>query len=157
MNLIQKMHMHSYEEALMNGGKVLKGFIVFFLIFGFLSCANKEKQAEKHFKKGFEYQNQGNLDKALAEYQKALQLNPNYTRVYTNLGAVYLRKQNYDQAILQFKKAIELNYFDKKAHYNLGLAYLYKGEVEKAQEEVKFLKSIRSEFADVLEKKIKER
>jgi len=52
---------------------------------------------------------------------------------------------------------IELNYYDTKAHYNLGLTYLYKGEVEKAQEEMKFLKSIRSELGDVLEKKIGEK
>ncbi len=141
----------------MKWGKVFKSFLVLFLISGFLTCASKEKQAEEHFKKGFEYQNQGSLDKAIEEYQKALQLNPSYTQVYTNLGAVYLGKQDYDQAILQFKKVIELNYFDKKAHYNLGLAYLRKGEVEKAQEEVEFLRSLRSEFADALEKKIVER
>lgn len=136
---------------------VSKSFLVFFLIFGFLSCASKEKQAEEHFRKGFEHQNQGNLDEALEEYQKALQLNPNYTQVYTNLGTVYLGKQDYDQAIQQFKKVIELNYFDTKAHYNMGLALLYKGEVEKAQEEVKYLRSVRSEFADALERKIGER
>ncbi len=141
----------------MKWGDVFKSFLVFSLIFGFLTCTSKEKQAEKHFKKGFEYQNQGNLDEALQEYEKALQLNPDYTQVYTNLGAVYLGKQDYDQAILQFKKVIELNYFDKKAHYNLGLAYLYKGDVEKAQEEVKFLRSLGSEFADALERKIAER
>ncbi|MCK4404684.1 MAG: tetratricopeptide repeat protein [candidate division Zixibacteria bacterium] len=141
----------------MRWGDVFKSFLFLFLIFGFLSCANKEKQAEKHFKKGFEYQNQGNLDKALEEYQKALQLNPNYTQVYTNVGTVYLEKKDYDQAILQFKKVIELNHWDTKAHYNLGFAYLKKGEVEKAQEEVKFLKSIRSELGDVLEKKIGEK
>jgi len=141
----------------MRWGDVFKSFLMLFFIFGFLSCTSKEKQAEKHFKKGFEYQDKGNLDKALEEYQKALQLNPNYTQVYTNLGTVYLEKQDYDQAIQQFKKVIELNYYDRKAHYNLGFAYLKKGEVEKAKEEVKFLKSIRSEFGDVLEEKIGEK
>jgi len=40
---------------------------------------------------------------------------------------------------------------------NLGFAYLKKGETERAQEEVKFLKSIRSELGNVLEKKIEEK
>ena len=141
----------------MRWGDVFKSFLVFFLIFGFLSCSSKEKRAEKHFKKGFAYQNQGNLDKALEEYGKAIQLNPNYGKVYTNIGTVYLERQDYDQAIQQFKKVIELNYYDTKAHYNLGLAYLYKGEKDMAQEEMKFLKSIRSELGDVLEKKIGEK
>jgi len=100
------------------------------------------------------YQNQGDLDKAVEEYQKALQLNPNYTQVYTNLGAVYLEKEDYDRAIQQFNKVIELNYWDRKAHYNLGLAYLYKGDKKRAQEEAKFLQSLRSELGDALERRI---
>ena len=138
----------------MRWANIFKSFLIFLLVFGSLTCCNKEKQAEKHFKKGFVYQDQGNLDKALEEYQKALKLNPNYVKVYTNVGTIYLERKDYDQAIQQFKKVIELNYWDSKAHYNLGFAYLKKGEVEEAQEEVKFLKSIRSELADALEKRI---
>lgn len=138
----------------MRWGDILRSFLLLLVIFGFLSCASKEKQAEKHFRKGFVYQNQGDLDKAVEEYQKALQFNPNYTQVYTNLGAVYLEKQDYDRAIQQFDKVIELNYWDRKAHYNLGLAYLYKGDKKRAQEEAKFLQSLRSELGDALERKI---
>jgi len=148
---------HIKARFFMRWGDVFKSFLVLFLIFGFLSCSSKEKRAEEHFKKGFVYQDQGNLDKALEEYGKALQLNPNYTQVYTNVGTVYLEKKDYDKAIQQFKKVIELSHWDTKAHYNLGYAYLKKGEVEKAQEEVKFLKSIRSELADALEKRIGEK
>ena len=138
----------------MRWGDVFKSFLVLFLIFGFLSCTSKEKQAEKHFKEGFAYQDQGNLDRALEEYGKAIQLNPDYIEAYMNLGTVYLEMKDYDQAIQQFEKVVELNYFYAKGHYNLGLAYLYKGEVEKAKEEGKFLKSIRSGLADALEKRI---
>jgi len=142
---------------MMRRAKVLKGFAVLLSLCAFLSCSSKEKQAQKHFSKGFGYQDQGELDKAIEEYKKAIELNPNYTRAYTNLGTVYLEKKDYDRAIQQFKKVLELNYFDRKAHYNLGLAYLNKGEVEKAKEEVRFLKSIRSELGDLLESKIEER
>lgn len=141
----------------MRWGEILKVYLPFILIFGLISCANQEKQAENHFKKGFEYQNQGDADKAIEEYKRALQLNPDFAQVHTNLGTVYLGKQDYPQAIWHFKKVIELNYWDRKAHYNLGLAYLYAGELEKAKEEVKFLESIRSELARALERKIKER
>lgn len=141
----------------MRWGDLLKSFLLLFLIFGFVSCASKEEQAQEHFKKGFGYQNAGEPEKAIEEYQKALGLNPNLAQAHTNLGTVYLGQGDYDRAIDHFKKVIELNYYDTKAHYNLGLAYLYKGEVEKAQEEVKFLKSLRSEMGNVLEKKIEER
>ncbi|MCJ7578596.1 MAG: tetratricopeptide repeat protein, partial [candidate division Zixibacteria bacterium] len=65
---------------------VFKSFLLFFLVFGFLSCSSREKQAEKHFKDGFGYQNQGNLDKAIEEYKKAIELNPNYLQAHMNLG-----------------------------------------------------------------------
>ncbi len=141
----------------MRWGDFLKSSLALFLIFGLLSCANKEKEAEKHFRQGFTYQNQGDLDKALEEYEKAVQLNPGNTRAYTNAGAIHLRREEYDRAIQQFKKVIELSQWDTKAHYNLGYAYLKKGEVEKAQKEVEFLKSLRSELGDALERKIEER
>lgn len=140
----------------MRWGRLFGRFAVLLLALVLMSCVSKEKQAEKHFKKGFEYQDQGDLDRALAEYQKALELNPNYVQVYTNLGTVYLGKKDFDLAIGNFKKVIELNYWDKKAHYNLGVAYLYRGELEEAKKEVEFLKSIRSDLGDALARKIVE-
>lgn len=139
----------------MRWGCLLMSYLVALLL-AVGSCANKEKQAEEHFRKGFSYQDGGDLNKAIEEYNKALELNPGYTQVYINLGTVYLGKQDYDRAIETFEKVLELNYLDKKAHYNIGLAYLYKGDLEKAKEEVKFLQSIRSEMGDALERKVAE-
>jgi tetratricopeptide (TPR) repeat protein len=141
----------------MRWGDLLKSFLLLIVVIGLSSCASKEKQAEKHFRKGFDYQNQGNLEQAIQEYQKALELNPDYAQAHTNLGTVYLGKGDYDQAIGHFKRTLELNYYDSKAHYNLGLSYVYQGELEKAKEEMKFLKSIRSELGDALERKLKEK
>ncbi len=140
----------------MRWGYLLTNPLVVVLLLVTGGCANKQKQAEDHFKKGFTYQDQGDPDKAIEEYHKALELDPGYAQVYTNLGTVYLGKQDYDKAIENFKKVLELNYLDKKAHYNLGLVYLYKGDLGKAKEEVRFLKSIRSEMGDALERKIAE-
>ncbi|UCB52278.1 MAG: tetratricopeptide repeat protein [Candidatus Zixiibacteriota bacterium] len=141
----------------MRWGDFLRSFLALFLISAFLSCESKEKQAEKHFRQGFSYQNQGDLDQALEEYEKAVQLNPGLTKAYTNAGAIHLQRENYDRAIQKFQKVIERSQWDTKAHYNLGYAYLKKGEVEKAQKEVEFLKSLRSELGDALERKIEER
>ena len=133
-----------------------KLFLLFLLIVGSLSCSNKEHQAQKHYKRGFEFHNQGSLDQAIEEYQKALKLNPSYAEAYMNLGGIYVSKKDYDQAIQQFKKVVELNYFNAKAHYNLGMVYVYNGEKEKAEEELKILRSFGSGLADNLQKKIAE-
>jgi tetratricopeptide (TPR) repeat protein len=136
-------------------GNVFKIFLVFFLIFGFLTCSSKEKQAEKHFKDGFGYQNEGNLDKAIEEYKKAIELNPNYLQAHMNLGAVYIQQKKYDQAIEEFNTVVKLNYYYGTAHYNLGYVYLLKGEKEKAQEEMKILKMMGSSgLAEKLEERM---
>lgn len=145
------------KKLVVRWGYVLTSLLLFLCLCAVSGCANKEKQAEKHFKKGFRYQAQGNPDKALEEYQRALKLDPHYVRAYTNIGSVYLGMKDYDRAIESFKKVIELNYWDKKAHYNLGMAYLYQGEVKKAEAEVAFLKSLNSDLARALERKIVER
>lgn len=133
---------------------VYKSFLVFFLIFGILGCASKEKQAEKHFKQGFSYQDQGDLDKAIGEYKKAIELNPNYLQVHMNLGAVYIQRKKYDQAIEEFNTVVKLNYYYGTAHYNLGYIYILKGEKEKAQQELKILKMMGSGLADRLEERM---
>jgi tetratricopeptide (TPR) repeat protein len=147
MNLIQK-------EVLMKWENIFKSFLVFFLVFGFLSCANKEKQAEKHFRQGFGYQDQGSLDKAIDEYKKATELNPNHLKAHMNLGAVYIEQKKYEQAIEEFNTVIKLNYYYGKAHYNLGYIYILQGEKEKAQEELKILKMMGSGLADRLEERM---
>jgi len=105
----------------MKWGHVFENFLIFFLILGFLSCANKEEQAEKHFRQGFSHQDQGNLDQAIEEYRKAVDLNPNHLKAHTNLGAAYMRQEKYDQAIEEFSMVVKLNYYHANAHYNLGV------------------------------------
>jgi Flp pilus assembly protein TadD len=133
---------------------IFRSFLVLFLIFGFLSCASKEKQAEKHFRQGFTYQDQGDLDKAADEYKKAVELNPNHLKAHMNLGAAYMRQEKYDQATEEFSTVVKLNYYHANAHYNLGYIYSLKGEKEKAQEELKVLKMIGSGLADRLEQRM---
>lgn len=134
---------------------VFKVVLIFLLICLSLNCSSKEKQAEKHFKDGFGYQNQGNLDKAIEEYEKAIELNPNYLQAHMNLGAVYIGQKKYDQAIDEFNAVVKLNYYYGTAHYNLGYVYLLKGEKEKAQEELKILKMMGSSgLADKLEERM---
>ncbi len=131
-------------------------FLIYLLVFTSLSCANKEQQAQKHYKRGFKFHNQGSLDQAVDEYQKALKLNPNFVEVHMNLGAIYVDRKDYDKATQQFKKVVELNHYNTKAHYNLGMVYVYTGDKEKAKEELKILKSFGSGLADNLEIKIAE-
>ena len=63
------------------------------------------------------------LDKAIADYTKAIELNQNFAESYYNRGLVYDDLKNYDAAIADYNQAIKLNPNDAKAYNNRGNAY----------------------------------
>jgi tetratricopeptide (TPR) repeat protein len=59
--------------------------------------------------RGNAYRNKGELDKAVADYNQALRLDPNYASAYYNRGGVYRTMRNFDAAIADFRAAIRLD------------------------------------------------
>ena len=62
-----------------------------------------------HNNLGSAYATQKSYDLAIAEYQAALRLNPNYEDVHNNLGVVYGNQGRSDMAIFEYKSAIWLD------------------------------------------------
>jgi protein O-mannosyl-transferase len=81
---------------------------------------------------GTAYVSQGQLDRAIAEYQKALRLNPDYVDAHYNLGFAYALQGQLDRAITEYQATLRLrpNYAD--AHNNLGRAYALQGQLDRA-------------------------
>jgi lipoprotein NlpI len=69
----------------------------------------------------------GDLDRAIADYTEAIQLDPNYARAYLNRGIARLAKGDLENAIADFGDVIRLDPKDATAHYNRGRASLYRG------------------------------
>lgn len=61
----------------------------------------------------------GNLDKAVELFNQAVEIDPNYTESYNNLGFAYYRKGEYRRAEEFFKKALEIDPNFEKARSNL--------------------------------------
>ena len=57
---------------------------------------------ETHYNLGNTLQEQGDLDAAIASYNKALQLNPNHPDAHNNLGNSLKEKGNLDAAIASY-------------------------------------------------------
>jgi tetratricopeptide (TPR) repeat protein len=74
----------------------------------------------------------GQLDAAIACYDKAIELDPKYAAAHTNLGIVLRDKGQLDAAIACWKKAIELDPKLASAHGNLGNALKDKGQLDAA-------------------------
>lgn len=96
-----------------------------------------------HFNLGFAYDNQGQLEKAIQEYQIALRLSPYDVEAHNNLANVYIRQRRFEEAIQEYLAALKLkpNYPD--AHFNLGVAYGMKGLTDKARDEFEITLKLR--------------
>jgi len=89
-------------------------------------------EAVLHNKLGICYQHLGELDRARAEYRRALEIRPDYARAWNNLGTLDHAARAYDSAIVAYEKAIALDPGDVVVYKNLGQAWLAQDEVEKA-------------------------
>jgi len=94
------------------------------------------------------YETQGELDKAIEEAKKAIELEPLYVAAHNNLGIFYERQGEQDLAIKEYKIAIGLNPAQYETRFNLGLLYQEKGKYPEAINEYKRAIYLRPNFAD---------
>lgn len=80
----------------------------------------------------------GDLPGAIAAYQQAIELNPNYALAFSNLGLAYVRKGRAAEAIWASRRAIALAKgagaatIRAGAYYNIGKLYELDGQYERA-------------------------
>jgi tetratricopeptide (TPR) repeat protein len=91
----------------------------------------KPTKAEEYDARAWVYNGKDN-DRSIADYNKALELNPQFVNAYGGRGAAYYNKQEYDRAIADYGKALELDPQYVRAYLNRGIAYLNKGENDQA-------------------------
>ena len=82
-----------------------------------------KRETAIHLIKGVSYANKYQYDRAISDYTKALEINPEYAKTYNNRGLVYVNKGQYDQAISDFTNAIEINPKFDEAYNNRGFTY----------------------------------
>jgi tetratricopeptide (TPR) repeat protein len=85
-------------------------------------------------KLGIAYQHLYALDIAKLQYEKALELNPQYPEALNNLGTVYYGQQNYHKAERYYLKAIQLKPDAASFYSNLGTAYFAQRNYKRGME-----------------------
>jgi len=86
--------------------------------------------------RGVAYRDKGDYDRAIADYNEAIRLDPKNSIAYGNRGNVYKDKGDYDRAIADYNEAIRLDPKNFKVYLNRGLANLYAGSLAKALADV---------------------
>jgi tetratricopeptide (TPR) repeat protein len=70
--------------------------------------------------------------RAIADYNEAIRLDPNYGEAFYNRGCAHISKNEYDRAIADINAAIELNPQDADFFAARGYAHERRGDHERA-------------------------
>jgi tetratricopeptide (TPR) repeat protein len=85
--------------------------------------------------RGGAYHERKDYNKAIEDYTKAIDLDPNYARAYSSRGDAYHCKENYNKAIEDYTKAIALDPNLANAYFERGCVYVAKNFISKAIED----------------------
>jgi tetratricopeptide (TPR) repeat protein len=112
-----------------------------------LACTSDNVIAHNNL--GNVFLQQGRLDEAIAHFQKALEINPDYEKAHYNLGTAFLQQGRLDEAIMHFQKALEIKPDYVEAHNNLGLAFLQQGRMDEAIAHYQKALEIKPDYAEI--------
>jgi|GEM_PF-6827441 len=96
-----------------------------------------DKKAQMYFQLGNLRHDRGELEEAISEYRRAVEMEPEMALAYTRLGRMYSKKGFFEKAEKEHKKALELDPKLAEAHKNLGLCYDKQGLSGQAAKEFK--------------------
>ena len=96
---------------------------------------NPHQKAEEHYYAALDLVAEGEQERALAEYQKSLEADPNFTEAMHGMSRTLQDLGRLDEAITVAKRIAELDSDDVLAHTSLSVLYQKKGMVPEAEAE----------------------
>lgn len=103
-------------------------------------------RAKIHFNIGVCFYQLKEQSKSVAEFERAILLNPNYEKAFYALGMAQAELKNWSEAEQSFFGAIRLNKRNGEAWFDLAFVYLAQNDYDSAKEA--FQKSIRLKSVD---------
>ncbi|MFA6500127.1 MAG: tetratricopeptide repeat protein [Desulfurivibrionaceae bacterium] len=88
--------------------------------------------AEAYLDHGNMLKENGKPQEAVASYQQALALKPDYAKAYINLGVVYQEEGLLEEAAVNYRRALAIKSDYVAAHFNLGALHMSLGQTEDA-------------------------
>ena len=98
-----------------------------------------DPEAVKLLKEAFSFSKQGEDEKAIEAYTKAIEVDPLYGQPYFNRGSIYADHRELEKALADFNKGLEVDPTDPLGYSNRAQVYV---ELEKLDEALKDIKSL---------------
>ena len=109
--------------------------ILFMLIFAVpIQAQQISNDARLEYNHGIDYYKNGEYDKAMASFRKAISISPDYIDAYYNLGTILEYLNQYDYALEMFKQIIVRVPDDYEAAYKAGVLANKTGKTTRAIE-----------------------
>lgn len=108
----------------------------------------KELSAFEWLESGYKNHMQGDFAAAVADYSRAIELNPRFDLAYNNRGISYHMQGQYSEALTEYHKAIELNPRYADAYNNRGITYHVLGRYNEALVEYNTAIKLNPKYAD---------
>ena len=89
-------------------------------------------RAQMHQNRGIAYQDAGNTDRALLDFNRCIELQPDNPAFFENRGLIYVDKQLFDVAFKDFDRAVELAPKNARAYVNRAWAARLMGDYEQS-------------------------
>ncbi len=93
--------------------------------------AEREKFLEAYNRGATAFQ-EGKMAEALAGFEEAAKLLPQFPDIHANIGAVHMRLNRWPDAEVAYGRAIEIDPEDAGSHYNLGACHLRQSKYDLA-------------------------
>ncbi len=132
----------TYDRARAGAARMVASVAVAAALLAILVNANlysvdREKPfAQIHYRLGIIYGERGDMGEAVAEYERAIEIDPGYPKSYLNMGAILAKLGRYDEAVDAFQGALAINPAYTEARVNLAMVYTGEGKFDEAISEL---------------------
>ncbi len=91
--------------------------------------------ASAYLARGTAYNARGQMDLAIEDFDRCIEIEPHFVRAYNNRGIAYYTKGDFSRALEDYNKLLKLNPKFSSAYLNRGAVYYAQGNVGKAFED----------------------
>lgn len=95
------------------------------------------RQAEEHFRRGNQLDEQGERERAIQEWLTAIDCDSEHTGAHYNLGIAYAEEGDYERAIQQLREVIRLDSLDTEARRILAEILIEQDQTDQAIDQLR--------------------